>query len=285
MALSALCMRAHAAHSTNEAFDYRYTAELHYCNALAHLRKSIPVIDRVSADAVLACCMVLIPCGLALARVSQGSDSIPDWVHHLRGFRALGAAIDGCDTTQRSKQELIPYPQLGIPRKHIAGSQEDILPTEARLLWQAIRQSRQAAMDELRDAIAKSGHEHSPVDGEAYTAALNELEYVMDYITECRVSNYFRAVYTWPVQIPLGFLELLARKDELAFAIYAHWLVGTLLLDDLWWTRGFGVNGIGRVASILEESTSRYCHLLDWPKQMLQEWRSVCAGNDLSLGD
>ncbi len=64
-------------------------------------------------------------------------------------------------------------------------------------------------------------------------AALESLEFVMDYTLECRVSNLFRAVFTWPVLITPAFADLLTTWNQAALAIFTHWLVLVMLLNDV----------------------------------------------------
>jgi hypothetical protein len=218
--------------------------------------------------------MVLIPCGLALVGSDAGAVfSLQDWACHLRGWRVIGASIYG-EVDAASK--LIPYPQPGIPDvddlpERIAGS-ERLWMAEVPLMGE-IRCSWTEAMGRLRGAVDSHcgyGGGGDAADATIYTSAITALEHVVDYILAYPVVNLFRAVFIWPVWIPPEFVELLANDDGLALAIYAHWLVLTMTLDDLWWLEGFGSGQIEKLTES-EERLGRkdFDGLWVWPVEML----------------
>jgi hypothetical protein len=105
---------------------------------------------------------------------------------------------------------------------------------------------------------------------------------VMRYTSECRVSNFFRAVFTWPVQVPPRFAELLTSSwDQAALAIFAHWLVLTMLLEDLWFVQDFGAVRIDLLAEWLGRWESPYFGLLEWPMEMRKQWRDLKGRHDV----
>jgi hypothetical protein len=92
----------------------------------------------------------------------------------------------------------------------------------------------------------------------------------VDYILAYPVVNLFRAVFIWPIWVPSEFIELLANNDRLALAIYAHWLVLTMTLEDLWWLDGFGSGQIERLAGGEGRSGRNDTEeLWAWPIEML----------------
>ena len=173
---------------------------------------------------------------------------------------------------------MIPYAQRGIPeaaRNHISlGSATLWAP--ARTLAQVIRRSRGHAIASQKVAIKALDTTDDVADVEAYEAAADALEAVMDYTLDCRVLNYFRAVFTWPIRISPRYIELVMRHDTLALAIYAHWLVLTMLLEDLWWIQDFGTERITKMAASWDPD-SPDMNLLRWPLEMLEEWRGIRA--------
>ncbi|KAK3112950.1 transcription factor [Teratosphaeriaceae sp. CCFEE 6253] len=230
MAFSALCLDA-TSPTESALYDVQATAELHYCKAVEHLRTSLPVVDQAGADAVLACTMLLIPCGLALNRTPDAPRR--DWLYHLRGFRALGANIYASSSMAAGSDQMIPYPQPGIPESqpYQANMGGGALWGPEICLFHEIRRSREPAMRTLRMAMENldAGRDVA----EECRAALESLEFVMDYTLECRVSNLFRAVFTWPVLITPAFADLLTTWNQAALAIFTHWLVLVMLLNDV----------------------------------------------------
>jgi hypothetical protein len=200
--------------------------------------------------------------------------SLRDWACHLRGWRVIGASIYG-EVDAASK--LIPYPQPGIP--DIEDLPERVIGGEG--LWTAsvplmgeIRWSWPEAMGRLRGAVDLhcefNGRGGDAADAMVYESAITALEHVVDYILAYPVVNLFRAVFIWPIWVPPEFIELLAQNDGLALAIYAHWLVLTMTLEDLWWLEGFGSGQIERMAeSEAKLGRSEFDGLWAWPVEML----------------
>ncbi|KAK4953652.1 transcription factor [Elasticomyces elasticus] len=269
MALSALCLISNEPDLHGTALDYHSTAMHHYTASVRLLRESISVPEKAAADALLACSMLLIPCGIAFARKTASPTS--EWLHHLRGFRALGDALNESDGIANAEHQLIPFPQDGIPEQqiHIVSRGRH---SKATLLCNLIRCSRHRALDKLRAAVAASDPASDPLDTEAYVLAIEQLQYVMDYVVECRTSNYLRAIFSWSTQVSPRFVMLLGSRDELAIAIGVHWIVLTLLLHDLWFVKGFGAFRIETVTARFEQSRSINLWLLDWPREVLRQW-------------
>ena len=281
MALSALCLDSTAC-MDDAVYDVRATAELHYCQALERLRSSLPVVSQASADAVLACGMALIPCGLALNRMPDAPRR--DWLYHLRGFRALGDSVYNSSTLTDARVRMIPYPQLGIPdaKTHQSNLGGGALWGPGNMLLHRIRRSWHTAIDKLKAGLDESDLQCDPADREACTAGLEGLEGVMEYVLDCRVSNFFRAIFTWPVQVPQRFAELMLARDHAALAIFMHWLVLTMALEDLWFVQDFGSRRIELLARWMIEVDSPYVHLLRWPVTMRAQWRGGygrCSGD------
>lgn len=272
MAFSAFCLRASPT-STSRRSELRATAERHYYRSVKLLRRSLATVGEREADVVLACAMVLIPCGLALAGGDDGGEfSLQDWACHLRGWRVIGASIYG-EVSAASK--LIPYPQPGIP--DVDDLPERVIRVGDRWastmpLMKEIQRSWPGAMARLKSAV-DSHRRYSggdAADATIYTSAITALERVVNYILAYPVSNLFRAVFIWPIWVPPDFIELLAHHDGLASAVYAHWLVLAMALDDLWWLKGFGSGQIERLSVRTARSKgSGFEDLWTWPVEML----------------
>ncbi|KAK4972852.1 transcription factor [Elasticomyces elasticus] len=285
MAFSALCMYTTSS-TKGGSYELLATAKLHYCRSLQLLGASLPVTEEISVDAVLACAMTLIPVGLTLAQFNTGitaaGDKLAitpqlDWLYHLRGWRTLGSSI--APRLADSDTLLIPFPQPGIPESdHEDNYGGGALWTLSTSLFHTLRASWRDALANLSAAIANPDNpdlHRDAVDIEACTMAITALEYVMEYTLECRVSNFFRAVFAWPSKVPQRFFDMVTSLDHLALAIHAHWLVLTMLLEDLWWVKDFGADRIERLAIWYDRVESPYAHLLSWPVEVRKDWRSL----------
>jgi len=276
MAFSAFCLCASPS-TTSRKTELRATAERHYYRSVKLLRSSLTAAGEREADVVLACAMVLIPCSLALVGCDdRESFCVQDWACHLRGWRMIGKSIYG---EVGAPAKLIPYPQPGIP-------DADYLPervlgggdvwTLSMPLMKEIQGSWMGAVASLKSAVESScwqfgGGYGDAADATVYTSAITSLEHVVDYILAYPVVNLFRAVFIWPIWVSSDFIQLLAQHDDLALAIYSHWLVLTMALEDLWWLEGFGSGQIERLSGRAARSEgSGFDELWGWPVEMLR---------------
>jgi hypothetical protein len=72
------------------------------------------------------------------------------------------------------------------------------------------------------------------------------------------------------VMMPARFVQLLFDEVEPALAIFAQWLVTTLVLDDLWWMKGFGSSRIQAITERFERSGSVYLSCMEWPLEVMR---------------
>jgi hypothetical protein len=56
-----------------------------------------------------------------------------------------------------------------------------------------------------------------------------------------------RMMMVWIVGADPAFIDLLGQQDEVAVAVYAHFLVYTMLLDDLWWVSDLGISALADI--------------------------------------
>lgn len=281
MAFSAFCLCASPS-STSRKPELRATAERHYYRSVKLLRSSLTAAGEREADVVLACAMVLIPCSLALVGCDdRESFCVQDWACHLRGWRMIGASIYG---EVGSAAKVIPYPQPGIPDaddlpERVLGGGD--VWTLSMPLMKEIQGWWPGAVASLKSAV-ESHCWYSAGDAAnatVYTSAITALEHVVDYILAYPVVNLFRAVFIWPIWVPPDFIQLLAQHDDLALAIYSHWLVLTMTLEDLWWLEGFGSGQIERLSGRAARSEgSEFDELWSWPVEMLKA-RRIARGD------
>jgi hypothetical protein len=277
MAVSALCMGLREEHA-GAMYDHQATAELHYDQAVKDLRTSMAALDQANIDAVLACCMTLVPCSLAMAALTKGAALLGDWILHTRGFATLGDSLTGSDAGKDSipslpsSESLVVYPQPSNPGLDMAVRYpaDNSQQTSRVLLLRSIHQSAQRPMENLRRGLDPQWSMLSGEDVQACLIALEELRAVFDYALQGRAANYSRAVLRWLVMIPARFVQLLFDEAEAALAIFTQWLVTTLVLDDMWWMKGFGSSRIQAIAKLFERSGSVYLSCMEWPLEALR---------------
>ena len=282
MAVSALCMALSEGHAgSSSPYDHQATVELHYDEAVKDLRTSMEALNETNIDAILACCMTLIPCSLAIAAITQEARLIGDWILHIRGFATLGDSLTGSDAGEDSippspsLDQLVTYPQPSNPGLDMAvRSLTNMVPQSSRILQlQNIYQPAQSSMENLRRGLNPRWSTLSAEDIKVCLTALDELKAVFGYALQGRATNYSRAVLRWLVIVPARFVQLLLDEADAALVISAHWLVTTLVLDNLWWMKGFGSSRIHSIVERLKRSGSVYQTCMDWPLEMLQRLR------------
>ncbi len=279
-ALSALCMGSnhHSANSTMMAAspDFERTAELHYTAALADLRASIEAPDHSSVDAVLACCITLVPCGLARARRPTADNLIGDWLFHMRGLWTLGETLSAPSRPDDQHQQIVPWPQHDSPGlDHPSTELADQLVRPIPSVVQAIHRGRYEVIERLQRLVTRPEAQIPPDGLQVYLEATSRLVVLYNYITEGPVGNYTRAVFHWAVMSSPRFVQLLADQDGTALTVLPHWLVAMIAEENSWWWLvGFGSSRIRLIADILEKAQSPCRDLLIWPMEMVERWGS-----------
>ena len=278
MALTALYMSAYNAQVGGGIYDFLATAQLHYHRALEQVRTGILSLDQINADGLLACCMLLIPCGLVLSTTNV--DLMGEWLHHFRGYEVLGIAVQKPETTTSVPDQLISFP-LPVPdlQPPVINNRSHG-PLSFRLvgLLHAMRSTSSLAIDQLRATVVDSIRNSSQCTVQEYLAAIDEVQVVLENVLDPRSQYYLRAVFSWSTRISQSFAHALTARDELALAIGAHWLVCSLLPQDVWYVRDFGSVRLEAVRDILDTSKSPYRGLLAWPLAMLHiygQYRSL----------
>ena len=281
-AISAVCMNKTQGGTQTSPLDYQATAKLHYGRAMQLMRMSIDQSTSVSLDEVMSCCMALAACGVALAVAPSAYEEMyGDWIVHLRACQTLGDILSGAGKLQERQHELIGFPQPsnpGLDRPASDDSMDFIEPLiNSSHMLRGIRGAKREVIEKLRLAVAVVDSQLHSSDNQDLVVAINRLEYLYHYITECRVHSYYRAVLHWIVQVPTRYVQLLVAGDEIANVIFAGWLVATLAVDDLWWFRGFGSCRLRLIAEKFKQTNSPYRSLLVWPTEMARQrelaWR------------
>jgi hypothetical protein len=100
---------------------------------------------------------------------------------------------------------------------------------------------------------------------------MDQLNTVFDYTLQGHAANLHRAVLRWIIVVPAKFVQLLFDGIDTALAVFAHWLVMTVFLKDLWWMKGFGSSQIRSIAKRFQRCRSDHQPYLEWPLEMLKQ--------------
>lgn len=294
---------------------YLYQAEVHHGECLRLFQEELRSINEHNLDAVLACALLLVPCGLARSRVerhrfqhlhSRASHLSPTsdasltptsetewelyqsqrmpidltWISLLKGFVSVQKITSKRPDWMR-QSVVLPLHQFveddfsaTSPTSPTGLAAEEILAPK-HPVFQPIYAEGIAALSSLETHLAslKTRQERLeptqiPTNLDICHDAISRLQPVVQQLTASQARSH-RVLMIWPAAVDTVYIDLLAKEDVVAMAIFAHFCVYAILLEDLWWVDDLGV---ATIRSILEavgaDSESRT--LFAWPARILE---------------
>ena len=222
-------------------------------------------------NAILACARLLCVLSLAFFRTHrENGTTLADraawtWLYLMRGVKTSYTALleNGALVDDIIIKDMRPGPCFDRPN------------ARAKFICQHpafsyVLDSRK----ERFDALWKTLYSDWSSLGEQETEDLNDAIHLLDEVTEQisspLVQSLFRTICNWPVNIPTGFLNMLVDGFAQALAVYAHWLMLVILVEDLWWIGDMGRAGIRNVVTTPLCSAPNIASLLFWPQHLLE---------------
>lgn len=102
---------------------------------------------------------------------------------------------------------------------------------------------------------------------EAYTAAVKALRKCFAKIfTRSAVECEIGTAFTWPVEVPDKFIQLLQAKAPEALVILAHYCVVLHHLDRYWWMEGWAAHLMENIYKSLTETWREW---IEWPSSVI----------------
>lgn len=132
-----------------------------------------------------------------------------------------------------------------------------------------VQQSRRGFIDALRFTLHRDWSSLGDQKTEDLGAAIDLLYQVTEQICSQQLQSLLRTICTWPADIPRSFVNMLVGGSPPALAVYAHWLMLMVLVEDLWWVDDIGRAGIRDIIAICSDADRDVRSLLIWPQQML----------------
>lgn len=234
-------------------------------------------LEPAKIDAAVACSRILSACALAFFRIRRSNGlTLADseawtWLQLLRGVQTIHISIfeAGYQVHDLMVRDLKPE----LPDSTGAYSER---PTGSWVngycyhpLFNAIQSGRQERFAALRACVRQNACEDNEAD--VFLTTIDRLEHVTNHICEGEMHSLFRAIVTWPGSFPQRYADILVNDlHPLALAIYAHWLVLVIMVEDLWWVGDMGRSGICEIVATCSDTSDEISQLLQWPGEVIQ---------------
>lgn len=96
---------------------------------------------------------------------------------------------------------------------------------------------------------------------EPYTATIGWLEKAFHLYCSDRSTA---GLFSWPILVDQGFVDLLKQGDSLATLVFAHYGAVLHLLHDRWWARNAGRSIVEQLLPSLRDSDPTWSDTVDW---------------------
>ena len=225
-------------------------------------------------DSVLACSRLLCVLGFAFFRAHRQNDTtLADpaawtWLHLLRGVRTSYITVveAGRPVDEMFMKDMTPQPcyhqltpRMGVGYKNPC--------------FRYVQQSQRGFIDALRSTFRRNWSSLGDQKTEDLGVAIDLLYQVTEQICSQHSPSLFRTICTWPADIPRGFVDMLVDGSPPALAVYAHWFILMVLVEDLWWVGDMGRAGIRDIIAMCSDADRDVRSVLIWPRQMLDMGR------------
>ena len=280
LALAALCSHYDTTSPTEPSSIFLRAAETHGLQAIGGLRQQLQDLHESEIDSTMTCSRIICVLGFAFFRthrrngITIAESKAWTWLQLLRGvgtvlnsILASGQAFDtmisrdmkpelliantACDTRPRDMRESSNHPLLSLVQ---TSCQESFANLRTRLFAECTSSLNKEQATDLFHAI-------------------EALQEITKQVCSGEMHSLTHAICTWPCKISQGVVDMLVNGNHLALAVHAHWLMLTVLAEDLWWIDDMGRAGIreiiGHFSQASNENSSKASILLRWPRHML----------------
>ena len=277
LALAALSSHFHTTSSANSSSIFLAAAITHGNLVLKESGQQLQALRSSVTDSVLTCARIICVLGFAFFRLRrQDGATIVDpeswiWLQMLRGVEIVQASISA---VYRNFDALIARdmrPELP-PVRTTCGGRSEKTTICSHPLFCRIQKTHQHVFITLRTGLQGGVSSFSKEQAADLFCAVDILQEVTEHICSGDADSIFRAVCTWPCQIPQDFVHMLIEGNAFALAVYAHWLVLVILVEESWWMNDMGRVGIRQIIEMSVNSSdepNEVSTLLCWPRSML----------------
>ncbi|KAL8778896.1 MAG: hypothetical protein Q9194_001736 [Teloschistes cf. exilis] len=252
----------------DQAHEYQNIAANHQDKALSVFRVNVPNVTESNCHAFFALSSLIVVYGFASPRkpgtavFTDESQESEDWLPLIRGVNSV-------------LQQAWPVVENGPLRGLLQPGSFNT--TDTRLPRSADMQLRSLA--ELCKSVSASGGGDDEA-AEAYVEAVKALRKCYAKIftrssVECEVATAF----TWPVEVPNKFIEMLRARAPHALIILAHYCVVLHHLNDYWWMSGWAAHLIENIYNELQDPWRDW---LLWPSETISRNEKCLVWRPLS---
>lgn len=277
LTLAAMCLHYESSpdQSGEHCLEYLEAAEAHGKIFVKESRQKLQDFQeglnkQEDPDSLLACSRLLCILGFAFFRTHrQNGTTLADpaawtWLHLLRGVPTsyLAAVEAGRPVDQMFTRDMTPQPCGHQLNPRMAGGCQNPY-------FHYVQQSRKESIGALRSTLRRDWNSLGDRKAEDLSAAIELLHQVIEQVCSQQPQILLRTICIWPAHIPKGFVDMLMDEFPPAFAVYAHWLMLMVLVEDLWWIDDIGRAGIRDIIARCSNADRHVRNLLIWPQQML----------------
>ena len=274
LTLAAICL--HYESSPNHSgVDYLEVAEAHGKIFVKESRQKMQDfqegLNTQNRDSVLGCSRLLCRLGFAFFRAHrQNGTTLADpaawtWLHLLRGVKtSYGAVFEAGRPVDETFMK-----DMTLQLCHHQQTAQMAVRCK-NPCFHYIQRTRREFFDALRSTLGRGWSSLGDQEIEDLGAAIDLLYQITEQICTQQIQRLLRTICTWPANIPKGFVDMLLGGFPPALAVYAHWLMLMVLMEDLWWIDDMGRAGIRDVIAICSNADPDVRSLLIWPQQMLE---------------
>ena len=276
LTLAAICLHHESLsdHPGEHRLKYLETAEAHGKIFVKESRQKLQDFQEgqntQDQDSILACSRLLCVLGFAFFRSHRhNGTTLADaaawtWLHLLRGVKTSYVAVVEAG---RPVDEIFLKDMTPQVCNHRPNSQRDVGYKDP--CFRYVQQSLRGNCDALRSTLHKNWTSLKDQKTGDLSAAIDLLYPLTEQIYSQQSVSLFRIICTWVADIPRGFVDMLVGGSPVALAVYAHWLMLMVLVEDLWWVGDMGRSGIRDIIKICSEVDHDLRSLLICPQRML----------------
>ena len=286
LAIAALSLHFNTSSPTETDSKFHQAARFHGNIALKNCGEQLQDLQLSNTDSILTCSRIICVLGFAFFHIRRlNGATIADrgswiWLEILRGVKTVRDAVVDTGKGFDSMIARDLYPEFAPRGADDTRSGCMTRGCSNHTVFSLVQISHRESIISLRSAI----HKHRSDLGDSYTSdllcAVDVLQEVIEQICSGEAHSLFRAISIWPCNVPRDFVDMLIDGNAFALAVYAHWLVLLILVEDFWWV---GDMGRGGIRQIIEASNTKLsgqdrddaAALLHWPRWILEAAEGV----------
>lgn len=288
LTLAAMDLYFHSSEDAVAAAKWLEVAEHHGEIFVRESRRQLRELLPSEINSSVACSRLLGILGLAFYHVHRSTGStLADgaswtWLQLIRGVRPVNIAIaeSGQSIDHAFSIDLLPEVGFeGLPQPPTGYMAMEC----THPLLGIVQQSWPERLTALQQMI---GNYHEKLIGDDIrdlNVVIVMLDRILSHLSSGQMHSVFRTVVTWPAIVPKGFLDMLIGCSPVALAVYAHWLVLVILLDNCWWMDNMGRDVIREICELLSDEDSEIQMVLQWPRHIAGVDTAMLSPQDASI--